>query len=444
MVLDAPDQSEITHQKWLVKWFQVLHQKGLTAKGVRFLAITRRRTSSTDPEKLDFVEKLTPISTDVFNLADIQKPQKQAKTASAVQAGFDTVVAGLPVDVGPKAGANKKIEDAILTLPGTLGDTIDEILNNIKDSSALDLRTLLSVMIAAAEPLTAVEMHLALRVSRGKTSRDRFKADEDKMSDWMRKVARPILVIDKNRVRFVHLSVREYLVRDVGTDVGRETSGRTWKGFTTEAAAHKLFRDLCASHLKDQTIGWIKDKRARKDDWNDPLHLPVWEFLSTPDPSDIFLTYALENSLYLQNKSDPEKLPTSHTTSRAFSFPFDKPMAIVKTGKADSLLPSARNQHFARIHLQRLPQQEREDISIPEIYHVVHKHPYAYVFTAYVEGRRITDNSKAVGKSAISQMLDQIARAIKVFLSFPIPADMPVGPVGGGDLVAGPFGHDLP
>ena len=149
MVLDSLNKSETNHQKWLSKWFQVLRHKGLTAKGLRILAITRQQT--TDLEKLGFVEKLRPISRDIINLAEMQR---KATAKSAVKADVGTVVAGFPVEVGPQAGTNKKIEDAILKLPGTLSDRIDEILNDVEDSSAPDLRTLLSVMISAAELLT--------------------------------------------------------------------------------------------------------------------------------------------------------------------------------------------------------------------------------------------------------------------------------------------------
>jgi len=53
----------------------------------------------------------------------------------------------------------------------------------------------------------------------------------------------------------------------------------------------------------------------------------------------------------------------------------------------------------------------------------------------YAEGQPYCHKSKTSDEHESNRMLDQIARAIKIFLSFPISGLTPIRPVGGGPIV---------
>jgi hypothetical protein len=133
-----------------------------------------------------------------------------------------------------------------------------------------------------------------------------------------------------------------------------------------------------------------------------------------------------------------------HATSRGFSFPYGAPsVALAKSGKAEDVLAAARNQHFALHHLDKLPAEARKNLRIPAIYHVIEHHPRAYAITEYTDGEAFASLAPNASDEVANRMRGQISRAIATLKSFPLPPDMPVGPIGGGKMLAGPFGHNL-
>ena len=229
-----------------------------------------------------------------------------------------------------------------------------------------------------------------------------------------------------------HGEVREFLVSSKENEA--DSAPIVWRGFTTEAAADLRMRDICALYLEHETELWKGEKSELKRTWENSGEVLVWDFPTDPNQSEMFLLYSLQNCP-IHHRNSKAKTP-GHVTAKGFSYPFNKPpIAFVKSGKAEDLLPSVHNQYFARHHLDRVLPQDREDIRVPEPYRVIRSGSQAYVITEYINGQSYWEKSKIADVQESDRMLNHIAQAITMLLSFPIVADMLIGPVRGGHIV---------
>lgn len=129
-----------------------------------------------------------------------------------------------------------------------------------------------------------------------------------------------------------------------------------------------------------------------------------------------------------QSRVDDSGFPTRYAVYPSR----EAPIAFIKCGYVDDgMLAEARNQQFAYTTLQQQPQ---EGIRIPRVYRVISRGQKVYIVMEYIRGKTIKEQLEEVPRSPrVRECYDQVARAIKFFLSIHIDTDITApGPVGGG------------
>ncbi|KAK3938080.1 hypothetical protein QBC46DRAFT_390909 [Diplogelasinospora grovesii] len=124
-------------------------------------------------------------------------------------------------------------------------------------------------------------------------------------------------------------------------------------------------------------------------------------------------------------------------TRTGFAYPEDNPLVWIKFGEGSDIIPEARTHRYAFRMLQQVPEEQRRNIYIPEIYRCIAHLQRAYIVMEYVRGRTVAEvraeSPLAVRALAGGQRnLDMLDRAIKLLLSLPVPEDALPGPYGGG------------
>lgn len=119
-----------------------------------------------------------------------------------------------------------------------------------------------------------------------------------------------------------------------------------------------------------------------------------------------------------------------------FAYPTDNPVVYIKYGHNRSSLrdSEARTHQFAYDSLQRLPQQDRQGVRIPEIYRIMQAGNWTYIVMEYIRGKTLAKlmEDRETFKETYQYYYDSIERALKLLLSFPVPKDAAPGPYGGG------------
>ncbi|KAK3938724.1 hypothetical protein QBC46DRAFT_389656 [Diplogelasinospora grovesii] len=121
-----------------------------------------------------------------------------------------------------------------------------------------------------------------------------------------------------------------------------------------------------------------------------------------------------------------------------FAYPEDNPLVWIKFGEGSDIVPEARTHRYAFRMLQQVPEEQRRNIYIPEVYRCITYLERAYMVMEYVRGRTMADLKcdtafRAAFTAAGGQPhLDMLDRAIKLLLSFPVPENAAPGPYGGG------------
>lgn len=129
-----------------------------------------------------------------------------------------------------------------------------------------------------------------------------------------------------------------------------------------------------------------------------------------------------------------------------FCYPLDNPMFYIKMCYA----PETRTQQFAYESLEALPEESRKGIYIPRIIRVISESSsFTYMVMEFIKGKTlgeiINDDVKYEDfPKYYSSYFSKIARAVKLFLSFPVPSSQTKpGPVGGEGQAKHPLFKDL-
>ena len=117
-------------------------------------------------------------------------------------------------------------------------------------------------------------------------------------------------------------------------------------------------------------------------------------------------------------------------------YPENAPLLYIKYGDNEERCrdAEARSHQFAYKELQKVPQYQRQGIYVPELYRVINLPKETVMLMEYVEGhtlKTIYRDWDAFEKDS-EKYYTKIERAIRLFLTFPVPDDAPPGPVGGG------------
>ena len=128
-----------------------------------------------------------------------------------------------------------------------------------------------------------------------------------------------------------------------------------------------------------------------------------------------------------------------------FVFPPENPAIYIKYG--DNIErgtdAEARSQTWAYESLQQMPLSDRQSIYIPEIYRTVLLGTWTCILMEYVPGKTLRDllEDWTTFEPIADGYFRKIERALKLFLSFPVPQNAPPGPYGGG-LIRHPLFRD--
>ncbi|KAH6999729.1 kinase-like domain-containing protein [Ilyonectria destructans] len=118
------------------------------------------------------------------------------------------------------------------------------------------------------------------------------------------------------------------------------------------------------------------------------------------------------------------------------AYPTHNPVIYIKYGDNEYALrdSEARTHQYAYDALQRVPEQDRQGVRIPEIYRIIETENSTYIIMEYIRGRTLAKvmEDESVFVQTRFYYYDRIERALKLLLSFPVPKGAAPGPFGGG------------
>jgi hypothetical protein len=129
---------------------------------------------------------------------------------------------------------------------------------------------------------------------------------------------------------------------------------------------------------------------------------------------------------------------------KGFAYPSkEAPIAFIKCDdEGFGIMEEIRNQAFVFEILEQMPQEDRAGIRVPEIYRVVTRDYKVHIVMEYAHGETVKELlEKGTPDDQLEECFDQIAKAIKLFLSIKVHDGTPPGPVGGG-LIRHPLFRD--
>lgn len=175
----------------------------------------------------------------------------------------------------------KGIESEVRTLPKTINQAYEEILNRSQNNPIV--RKALSIILVAARPLTVTEMNVALNVEAENECLDDLdlEADEDFQSH-LRYLYGLFVSVHHERIYFIHQTAREFLLATPATSPVE----RRWQHCITDRDAHLTLAEICVRYLdflnSNKNIpvsrSELNNKDLDDDDLNNYLH--KYTFLS--------------------------------------------------------------------------------------------------------------------------------------------------------------------
>jgi len=121
--------------------------------------------------------------------------------------------------------------------------------------------------------------------------------------------------------------------------------------------------------------------------------------------------------------------------SNTYAYPSrNAAIAFIKCASRQSgMIAEMLNQDFAFNALESMPQQRRAGIHVPKIYRVIEVATTVYIVMEYVNGKTLKELlEEGVSHDQLQEYYNQIAKAIKLFISIKVPDGVTPGPVGGG------------
>ncbi|KAL3441722.1 hypothetical protein BJX65DRAFT_299543 [Aspergillus insuetus] len=156
----------------------------------------------------------------------------------------------------------KGAESALRIIPTTVNAAYEQILNKSKNRSKV--RKVLSIILAASQPLTISEMNVAVNVEETSQSIDDLDLeDEEDFKSRLRTLCGLFISIYQGRIHFLHQTAREFLLGDL---VLSETTllEQGWFHSIAITQAHEVLATVCVRYLNflncDTTISANADK----------------------------------------------------------------------------------------------------------------------------------------------------------------------------------------
>ncbi|KAI0382542.1 kinase-like domain-containing protein [Hypomontagnella monticulosa] len=113
-----------------------------------------------------------------------------------------------------------------------------------------------------------------------------------------------------------------------------------------------------------------------------------------------------------------------------FAYPPSEPIVWIKMKGS---LGEARMQTLAYDYLSGMDPSMRRNVRVPEVYRTIEWDGKIYIVMEYVNGKSLMEDV-VIDDTVYDSLMDQLAYAIQLLLSFPVSADTPPGPAGGGQI----------
>ncbi|KAL6838127.1 hypothetical protein V8C40DRAFT_279665 [Trichoderma camerunense] len=141
----------------------------------------------------------------------------------------------------------KEVESIITTLPKSLNEAYEQILNKSKDNPMVGKA--LSIILVANRPLTLSEMNVAVNMD--KTIHNFHDLDleqEQYFKSRLRSWCGLFITIYHGRIYFLHQTARDFLLADLASSEST-TAGLQWKHSITVRDAQTVLAEICVLYL---------------------------------------------------------------------------------------------------------------------------------------------------------------------------------------------------
>ncbi|KAH7108965.1 hypothetical protein EDB81DRAFT_769315 [Dactylonectria macrodidyma] len=142
-----------------------------------------------------------------------------------------------------------KIREVTSSLPRTVDAVYERIL--AKSSNPEEAKKLLHIIVAAARPLTLVEMDLALALQENhKSYKDLDGRPEERFSRYVRDLCGLFVTITDSKIYLLHQTAKEFLVQKHDPDPrGDHDNQRIWKHSLQPPESHRILCQICIQYL---------------------------------------------------------------------------------------------------------------------------------------------------------------------------------------------------
>lgn len=183
----------------------------------------------------------------------------------------------------------KGIESTAATLPSSINDAYESILNKSKERQTV--QKALAIVLAATRPLTIAEMNVAINLV--ETSQNTYGLDLEDMESFklrIRSLCGLFIAIHHNKVYLLHQTAREFLLTEI-TPPAASLPSSSWRRSISLRQAHTTLAELCVIYLDlfNSDIKFSKD---------------IGEVRLNNSKFPYFLVYAAKNWAAHFNKAD--------------------------------------------------------------------------------------------------------------------------------------------
>jgi ankyrin repeat domain-containing protein 50 len=147
----------------------------------------------------------------------------------------------------------KRLREIISTIPHTVNEAYEEILNKIQEIDQKRARKLLQIIVSAARPLDLREMNVALAIEEGNTSiGDLDLEPEATFQTTVRNLCGLFVCVIDSKIYFIHQTAREFLISKNGS-TSPERPG-VWKNSVDLTESNHVLAEICIWYLMFDTF----------------------------------------------------------------------------------------------------------------------------------------------------------------------------------------------
>lgn len=142
-----------------------------------------------------------------------------------------------------------EVQDLIRTLPKSVYDAYQSILNKIKPHKKQLAKRLLQIVLVAAKPLTLQEMNVALGLKEGDKSQVSLP-NQDAFKKRVRSLCGLFVSVVDKKLYLIHQTAKEYLIAENES----QTEHGLWQHSLTPREAHLVLAKICINYLLFSTF----------------------------------------------------------------------------------------------------------------------------------------------------------------------------------------------